>query len=53
MGVKMNFRIIMKNQSADPEIAFLTNWISKPYGRATTMPPAWELIKVFLISTHY
>ena len=43
MGVKMNLRIITKNHQADPEIGFLTKLISKPYGRATAMPPAWEL----------
>ena len=46
-GVKMNLRIIMKNNAADSEIGFLTKSISKPYGRATAMPPAWEL-KLFL-----
>ena len=44
MGVKMNLRIITKNHAADPEIGFLTKSISKPYGHATAMPPAWELI---------
>ena len=44
MGVKMNLRITMKNHAADPEIGFLTKSISKPYGRATAMPPAWGLI---------
>ena len=43
MGVKMNFRIITKNHAADPEIRFLTKSISKPFSRATVMPPAWEL----------
>ena len=43
MGVKMNFRIITKNYENDPEIEFLTKSISKPYDRATVMPPAWEL----------
>ena len=41
----MNFRIIMKSNEADSEIGFLTKSISKPYGRATAMPPAWELNK--------
>ena len=31
------------NHEADPEIGFLTKSISKPYGRATAMQPAWEL----------
>ena len=44
MGVEMNLRIITKNHAADPEIGFLTKSILKPYGRATAMPPAWELI---------
>ena len=39
----MNLRIITKNPEADPEIGFLTKSNSKPYGRATGMPPAWEL----------
>ena len=43
MDVKMNLRIITKNHAADPETGFLTKSISKPYGRATAMPPAWEL----------
>ena len=43
MGVKINFRILTKNHAADPGIEFLTKSISKPYGRATAMPPAWEL----------
>ena len=43
MSVKMNLRIITKNHAADPEIGFLTKSISKPYCRATAIPPAWEL----------
>ena len=39
MGVKINFRIITKNQEADPEIRFLTKSILKPYDRATAIPP--------------
>ena len=30
----MNFRIIMKNRAADPEIGLLTKSISKPCGRS-------------------
>ena len=45
IGVKMNLRIITKNHETDPELRFLSKSISKPYGRATPMPPAWELIK--------
>ena len=44
MGVKMNLKIITKNHAADPAIGFLTKSISKPCGRATAMPIAWELI---------
>ena len=43
MGVKMNFRVITKNDAVDSEIGFLTKSISKPYGRSTSMPPALEL----------
>ena len=43
MGLKMNLSIITKNHAADPEIGFLTKSISKPNGRATAMPTAWEL----------
>ena len=43
MGVNMNLRKITKNHEADREIGFLTKSISKPYGRATAMPLAWEL----------
>ena len=46
MGAKMNFKIITKNHAADPEIGFLTKSISKPYGRATAIPPALELTSV-------
>ena len=31
------------SHAADREIEFLTKSNSKPYGCATTMPPAWEL----------
>ena len=43
MEVKINLRIKTKNQAADPEIGFLKKSISKPCGRATAMPTAWEL----------
>ena len=43
MGVKMNLKRITKNHPADPEIEFFTKSISKPYGRVTAMPTAWEL----------
>ena len=39
----MNLRIITKNLTAYPEKGFLTKAISKPYGRATAVPQAWEL----------
>ena len=42
MGVKTNLKIITNYHADDPEIEFLTKSISKPYGRATAMPPAWE-----------
>ena len=42
MGVKIKLKIITKNHEVDPEIGFLTKSISKPYGCATAMPPAWE-----------
>ena len=44
MSVKMNLRIKTKNHIADPEKEILTKSISKPYGGATAMPPAGELI---------
>ena len=47
----MNIRIITENHAADPEIGFLTKSISKPYGRATAMPPAWELMNSKKLST--
>ena len=40
-AVKVNLRI--NENPADPEKGFLTKSISKPYGRATAMPAAWEL----------
>ena len=39
----MNLRIIAKNHAADPVKGFLTKSISKPNGRSTAMPTAWEL----------
>ena len=39
----MNLRIITKNHATDPEIEFLEKSISKPYGRPTAMPTAWEI----------
>ena len=39
----MNLRIIKKNRASDPEIGDLTKSISKPKGRLTAMPKAWEL----------
>ena len=51
MGVKMTLRIITKNHDVDTEKGFRKKSISKPYGRATAMPPAWELIRfISLIS---
>ena len=43
MRGKMNSRIITQNPAADPEKGFLTKSVLKPCGRATGMPPAWEL----------
>ena len=40
MAVKMNLRIITRNQAADLEIGFLVKSISKPNGCATVMPTA-------------
>ena len=42
MSVKMNLRIITKNHEADQEIGVLKKSISKPYGRATAKPAAWD-----------
>ena len=47
MGAKTNFSIIIKNRVADRERGFLTKSISKPYGRATAIPPAWKLNIMF------
>ena len=52
-GVKMNFRIILKNHAADPEKGFLTKSISKPYGHATAMPQAWELRQRYSNLCHF
>ena len=49
----INFTIITKNHAADPEIWFLTKSISKPYGRATAMPTAWELRLIWLCQDQY
>ena len=43
MVKKMNFRILIKNHAADPEIGFLTKSYSKPYVPAMAMPTAWDL----------
>ena len=45
MAVKMNLRIIAKNNAADPEIGFLAKSISKSNSYATAMPTVWELSK--------
>ena len=44
MSVKLYLGIITKNRAADPEIGFLTKSILKPYGRAETIPTAWEFM---------
>ena len=53
MGVKMNLSTITSTHAADPQIGFLTKSILKSYGRATAMPPAWELnnFKLTLMKT--
>ena len=48
MVLKINFRIITKNFSAQAEIRFLTKSILKPFGRTTVMPTAWELKMIIL-----
>ena len=48
ISVKRNLRIISKNHAADPEIGFPTKSISRPYGRATDMPTAWQLKNLLL-----
>ena len=53
MDVKINSRIITKNNAADPEIGFLAKSISKPYGRVRAMPPAWVLNNDMLMITYY
>ena len=45
MGVKMNLRIITKNLADNPEIEILIKSISKSYGHATAIPPAWDLTR--------
>ena len=45
IAVKINLRIITKNDAADPEIGFLTKSISKPYGHAKAKPTALNLIE--------
>ena len=46
MAVKMNLRMITKNNAAYPERGFFTKSIPKPNGYATAMPTAWKLIPV-------
>ena len=50
MDVKMNLRIIIKNNPADPEIGFLPKSISKPNGCATAIPTALKLRPYFDVS---
>ena len=40
---KMNFRVITKNRTANPEMGLFRKSILKPYGRAMAEPTAWEL----------
>ena len=44
MGVKMNFRIVMKNRAGDQVIGLLTKSIFKPFCSEAAMPTAWKLI---------
>ena len=56
MCVKTNLRIITKNHTAATKIRFVTKSISKPYGRETATPTAWELKlvkKIILIELTY
>ena len=48
-GCKNDFEDNNENHAADSEIRFLTKWISKLYGRATAMPPAWEFTYLVLL----
>ena len=50
--MSFDFKNWCKNE-ADPEIGFLTKSILKPYGRATAMPPAWELKIKFLLRINF
>ena len=49
MSRKKNLRIITKNYADDSEKGLLKKSISKPYGRATVMPTAWELTKEVIL----
>ena len=46
---KKELRMITKNHAADPEMGLLKKSISKPNGRATAMPTAWELMSRVII----
>ena len=46
MWVKMNLRIITKNDAANLEKRFLRKSFLKPYTRAAAMPTTWELDKL-------
>ena len=41
MNVKINSRIIKKNDAVDLEKEFLTKSISKTYGQTASMPTEW------------
>ena len=43
-GCKSELNDKNEKNAADQEIGFLLKSISKPYGRATAMPPAWALM---------
>ena len=46
MGVKINLKIVTKNHAGNSEKRFLAKSISKPYGCATALPTAWDLMNV-------
>ena len=48
IGVEINLMVMTKNNASDPEIEFLTKSISKPDGRATAIPTALRLIKIWV-----
>ena len=45
-GCENDFKNYNENHAADPGLGFHPKSILKPYGRATTIPLAWELTKI-------